>query len=47
MHPTVMGMLAIERTTRLQAAAQNHKSRKARRIRWSWRSLQAARIAHA
>jgi hypothetical protein len=47
MHPTVMGMIAIERTARLQAAGAQHKSRKSRRLRWAWRSPQAARIAHA
>jgi hypothetical protein len=45
MHPTVMGMIAIERATRLQAVS--HQPRKPHRFRWSWRTPQAARIAHA
>jgi hypothetical protein len=47
MHPTVMGVIAIERASRLQAVAHQPKSGKARRPRWPWRSPQAARIAHA
>ena len=49
MHPTLINLMATERTETLRAAGAHHRrSRDSRpRRRLTWRGLRAPRVAHA